>query len=142
MGYDIDPRFSTISGLSCLKQTWRDKITIEPAPEGWGLLGDCWLYNGALNHDGYPIVRVGFGRKDSKLWLLHRWVAFNVITPDIKGKDVDHLCLRRNCIQPLHLLPCSHEQNLAHMHQRLHGFEIVQLSNEDLAALADGSWLT
>lgn len=66
------------------------------------VIGDCWVYTGARNQDGYGIVWV-----DGAAHRAHR-VAFELtVGPIPPGWEVDHVWLRgcrhRACIRPAHL---------------------------------------
>ena len=69
----------------------------------------CIVYNGALNHDGYALIKLcptGLqGRKLQKSVLLHR-LAYRVQNqcPPPDDFHISHLCHTRNCINPEHLI--------------------------------------
>lgn len=73
------------------------------------LLGDgCWLYAGAIEHNGYGAIMVD-GRKKRKA---HRVVYEALVGPIPAGLDLDHLCRARNCVRPAHMEPVTRSQNL------------------------------
>jgi len=66
------------------------------------VIGDCWVYTGARNQDGYGIVWVAGAAHRA-----HR-VAFELtVGPIPPGHEVDHVWLRgcrhRSCVRPSHL---------------------------------------
>lgn len=63
----------------------------------------CWLWNGAVNGDGYGNIGIGDGRTD----VVHR-VAYRIMVGEIPdGLQLDHVwargCRHRNCVNPDHL---------------------------------------
>lgn len=69
----------------------------------------CWLWVGSTNHLGYgQIWLVG----EKSLEMAHR-VSLTLAGVEIpKGYDVDHLCRVRNCVNPAHLEPVTHAENM------------------------------
>ena len=77
----------------------------------------CWFWIGYCDRPGYGQVR----------WHGHRTSPHRVsytqligLIPD--GLELDHLCRVRNCVNPLHLEPVSHAENMRRgtpgIHQR------------------------
>lgn len=73
-----------------------------PADDG------CWIWEGIHSKRGYASIYCG---KDRYL-LAHRWSyrRYNGAIPD--GMQVHHLCGRRNCVNPDHLVLVMHEDHL------------------------------
>lgn len=69
-------------------------------------VGECWEWQGSKDR-GYGLIRVqGRTRK------AHR-EAYRIHRGDIpEGKDLDHLCRNKSCINPDHLEPVSHQENV------------------------------
>lgn len=67
----------------------------------------CWIWKGRKNDDGYG--RIVFKRKQR---YLHRFVYEHVIGPIPEGLELDHLCRNRACINPLHVTPVTHRENV------------------------------
>lgn len=68
--------------------------------------GQCWLYDGYLNPDGY-----GWARADGKSQRTHRAVFEAFFGPIPDGLVLDHLCRNRACYNPSHLDPVSQGEN-------------------------------
>ncbi|KKM92270.1 hypothetical protein LCGC14_1220230 [marine sediment metagenome] len=68
----------------------------------------CWLWLGARTKDGYG--QIGF---DGKVRRAHR-VAYKLHRGEIPaGLELDHLCRTRSCVNPFHLDPVTHAENVA-----------------------------
>lgn len=67
----------------------------------------CWLWTGHVNNAGYGTFSVR-GRST----LVHRLAYEEMVGPIPEGFDVDHLCHTRTCLNPKHLEPISHAENI------------------------------
>lgn len=87
--------------MSDLKQLpSRISTKIEPDENG------CWLWL-AAKRDGYGLVRW-----DGKMRPAHR-VVYEILSEDIpEGLECDHLCRVRHCVNPEHIEPVTHRENL------------------------------
>jgi hypothetical protein len=66
----------------------------------------CWLWTGPLSKEGY-------GRtKQAGEWYAHRasWVLHRGPIPE--GLELDHLCRNTRCVNPDHLEPVTHAENV------------------------------
>lgn len=69
--------------------------------------GACWIWKGSTGGKGYGHFYVD-GRKIAS----HR-VAYTIAVGEIpEGMDIDHLCRNRRCVNPAHLEPVTHRENL------------------------------
>ena len=71
--------------------------------------GVCWLWVGPLCNDGYGRA----AGSDSKLRLAHRVVWEELVGKIPPELEVDHLCRVRHCVNPDHLEPVTHAENMA-----------------------------
>lgn len=67
----------------------------------------CWLWTGCLQSGGYGQVR-----RDGYLWYVHSYVYNLLIGPVPDGLELDHTCRVRNCVNPDHLEPVTHQVNI------------------------------
>lgn len=76
----------------------------------WGRVdksGDCWLWLGALNRDGY-----GHTSRNNKTVFTHRLAYELEVGPIPEGFVLDHLCRVHNCVRPDHLEPVTAKENV------------------------------
>lgn len=69
----------------------------------------CWLWASYIKPNGYatfwePAVQ-------SKVYV-HRWVYEQEVGPIPEGLEIDHLCSVRHCVNPDHLEPVTHHENM------------------------------
>jgi len=62
---------------------------------------------GKPDRDGYSRRRHA-----GRLWLEHRWTYTQVRGPVPTGMTLDHLCRRKNCVEPFHMEPVSLQENI------------------------------
>ena len=68
---------------------------------------DCWSWLGFVKPNGYGTV--GFGQR---VLHAHRVVYEAVVGPIPEGLELDHLCRVRHCVNPDHLEPVAHAENM------------------------------
>jgi hypothetical protein len=74
---------------------------VEKSPDG------CWLWQGAMHHNGY-----GRPAWQGRRTMAHR-IAYTLLRGDIpEGKQLDHLCRVRRCVNPNHLEPVTQRENI------------------------------
>ncbi len=74
----------------------------------------CWEWSGDIATNGYGSFRYGpmAGGQKQKVGRAHRlaWELF--VGPIPNGLVIDHLCRNRRCVNPNHLEPVTHSENL------------------------------
>lgn len=101
-------------------------------------MNNCQRYEGYHGPTGYARKKTPNG------WLLyrHNWIEKNGPVPE--GMELDHLCRNRWCINPDHLEPVTHAENvrrgantkfndstrwIVRAHRRLHGMSQHQVAS-------------
>lgn len=67
----------------------------------------CWFWTGYVNHQNYG--RFYNGKKSV---LAHRWAYEHFVGSIPDSRELDHLCRIPCCVNPDHLDPVSHRQNI------------------------------
>jgi hypothetical protein len=67
----------------------------------------CWQWLGNVD-------RLGYGRclVRGRTTLVHRVVYELIVGPIPQGREIDHTCRKRSCVNPGHLDPVSHSENV------------------------------
>src|SRR5690554_6462185 len=68
---------------------------------------DCWLWIGKINNRGYGLFYL-----DRRMQAAHRAAYQLLVGPIPDGLDLDHTCRVRRCVNPDHLEPVTHRENL------------------------------
>lgn len=85
---------------ACERGDWM-RARITPLSNG------CWLWNRRIEPNGYG--RVYF---KGRMYWAHRLV-FELLRGSVpEGYELDHLCRVRRCVNPHHLEPVSHTENM------------------------------
>jgi hypothetical protein len=72
---------------------------------------ECWLWLGAVNGDGYPILRDRYGLLSTGGRVLLR----DVLEVEIAGLVACHTCDLPPCLNPAHLWPGTQLENVRDM---------------------------
>lgn len=67
----------------------------------------CWEWIGFHDRLGYARIQVGRSG-----WMAHRIAYETFIGPIPDGLELDHLCRNRGCVNPTHLEPVTHLENM------------------------------
>jgi hypothetical protein len=71
----------------------------------------CWLWDGALSHDGYAVTSTySTVTKKRTTWYAHRAIFALGAYVD-PALELDHKCRTRCCVNPAHLEPVTGQQN-------------------------------
>jgi hypothetical protein len=89
--------------LSDIKQYLLDNVRKEPGPLG----DDCWIWTLSLSEGYGQVYWNGFGGR------AHRWSYQVFVGPVPAGRQVQHKCDQKDCINPTHLKLGGHAQNSA-----------------------------
>lgn len=70
--------------------------------------GECWNWTASCDRKGYGRFTVAHDVKVGA----HRFAYEQVVGAIPDGLDLDHLCRNRACVNPNHLEPVSHKENV------------------------------
>lgn len=73
----------------------------------------CWLWTGTVGNSRYGLI-VGARKPQGghRKHLVHRLAYENLVGPIPEGFTLDHLCKRRECVNPAHLEPVTLKENV------------------------------
>lgn len=107
-----------------------------------GSPGECWLWIGMGNQDGYGMVVTAIVNGKTTATMAHRFAYQELRGPIPEGFELDHLCRVRTCVNPDHLEVVTHAENIrrsanhnASKNRCIRGHE---LSDANLIVQADG----
>jgi hypothetical protein len=83
------------------------------APANAPEIGACWIWAGALSPDGYSMMQL----RGTNIGA-HRWSYWHHIGDVPSGLELDHLCTVVACVNPWHLEPVTHEENVRRVNAR------------------------
>lgn len=99
---------TSVIAASCIKRFWAKVEKAGPVPEGAPELGPCWIWTGSKNRQGYG----HFGVNAHLIFAAHRFAYELTIGPVARHLDLDHLCKLRICVNPSHMEPVTHIENV------------------------------
>jgi hypothetical protein len=67
----------------------------------------CWVWVGAVNNKGYGLT--WFRRKITTAHRAYFIIAYGAVPT---GLTLDHLCRNTRCVNPVHLEPVTHQENM------------------------------
>lgn len=89
------------------------RLTLEEVNAGfWAKVttsddGSCWVWHGFRNWDGYGQFRVR-----ARTARAHRFAFETMVGPVPDGMELHHVCRQRACVNPSHLQPVTHAENV------------------------------
>lgn len=83
-----------------------------PVPAHRSDLGPCWTWTPKTDRAGYGLFSIG-----PRKVLAHRWAYQSERGPIPVGLTLDHLCRVRCCVNPGHLEPVTHLENVQRAHR-------------------------
>lgn len=88
----------------------RKKTALERFEENLCYMGDCIAWAGD-SKIGYGVLKINHGKKQKRM-MAHKfsWELVNGKVPD--GLELDHLCRNPICVNPAHLEPVTHAENI------------------------------
>ena len=91
----------TTRGLIAMARWWA-YVDMESHPED-----ECWRWVGPMGKFGY-----GYFTADGRRTVAHRFGYEALVDPVPVELDLDHLCRRRECVNPAHLEPVTRQENI------------------------------
>lgn len=71
---------------------------------------ECWLWTASTTTSGYGYI--SRGRRGEGKVHAHRVAYELLVGPIPEGLELDHLCRTRACVNPQHLEPVTHRENM------------------------------
>lgn len=96
----------------------RGPVPVSPAERFWNAvmpepMSGCWLWDGAYNNKGYGRLSVGSIADGSAGFAMAHRISFELhFGPIPESLELDHLCRNPSCVNPQHLEPVTHAENM------------------------------
>lgn len=73
----------------------------------------CWIWQRSLTSKGYAKVKTGSRTDNTRKTAIAHRLMYELLVGEIPANhELDHLCKQRNCINPDHLEPVLHRENV------------------------------
>lgn len=72
----------------------------------------CWIWTGHRLPNGYGRISKSLGDREMVEIPVHRFAYEYVVGKIPEGLELDHLCRNPPCVNPAHLEPVTHRENL------------------------------
>lgn len=93
--------------LAAIRKRWGNKTHEQRFWEKVDKSGDCWIWTGQRSNVQYGLFWIGHKAHNA-----HR-LAYRYIKGEIpEGLELDHLCRTPLCVNPDHLEPVTHAENM------------------------------
>lgn len=86
---------------------WGERLIPRRFAEKFTEAAGCWEWQASRRPDGYGQVSV-----DGRMRLAHRVLYEVLVGPIPDGLESDHVCRERSCVNPDHLEPVTHRENV------------------------------
>lgn len=100
-----------------VEKFWSLVNTEGPPSPRFPELGPCWIWTGTIAYNGYGQLSITYDW-ERITWAAHRFAYELIVDVIPEGLELDHLCCVRNCVNPQHLEPVTHAENIARAHAR------------------------
>lgn len=74
----------------------------------------CWIWRPPIARNGYGVLS---GHDGVRPMAAHRVAYELLVGPISEGMEIDHLCRTPVCVNPAHLEPVTHAENMRRYHQ-------------------------
>lgn len=101
-------------GMHARPERFWEKVNKDgPIPVHRPDLGPCWIWEGQRVNSGYGMTRWWVGKGHSNASKLAHRMSYELTKGNIPvGKQLDHLCRNRICVNPDHLEPVTNKENV------------------------------
>lgn len=97
-----DPTVVLLRDLPLEERFWAMVAKGEP--------NECWEWTGGRTGSGYGLFNLG--SRDGPTVVAHRYAYESAVGPILGQLELDHLCRNRGCVNPNHLEPVTHGENM------------------------------